>query len=144
MKTAIFLTILTCGVSLQAATLSTPQTMKDGVTSQSRFQTVAMGHFSEARALTSAYLILATGDRDYKGHRAKAMHQVETAAKLLGMDIRSEAKGHKPQALSDARLRDARGLLEKVLGAAEVKGQPRISKHITEAIHQINFALTIH
>jgi hypothetical protein len=30
-----------------------------------------------------------------------------------------------------------------VLGAAEVKGQPRISKHIAEAINQIDIALSI-
>jgi hypothetical protein len=91
-----------------------------------------MGNFSEARALSSAYLILATGDHDYKGQRVKAMHQIEAAGKLLGMDLRGDARGRQPQALSDGKLREARGLLETVLGAAEVRSQPRISKHITE------------
>ena len=102
-----------------------------------------MGNFSEARALTGAYLILATGDRDYKGHRVKAMHQIEAAAKLLDMNIRDSVRGHEPQVLSDDKLREARGMLETVLGAAEVKDQPRISKHIAEAINQINVALSI-
>lgn len=92
--------------------------------------------------LHRAYRILATGDHDYKGHRVKAMHQVEAAAKLLGLDLAGDAKGGKPQILSDDKLREARGLLGKVLESAEVKGQPRISKHITEAINQINDALS--
>ena len=142
-KSAVLVTILTCGVSLRAATLATLQTLDDSVTGQNQFQTVAMSNFSEAKALTSAYLILATGDHDYKGHRVKAMHQIEAAGKLLGMDLSGDAKGHKPQALSDDKLREARGMLETVLNAAEVKSQPRISKHITEAINQINVALTI-
>jgi hypothetical protein len=142
-KSAVLAAIFACGVNLYAATPSTPQTLSSPAVNPNQFQTVAMGNFSEARALTSAYLILATGDRDYKGHRVKAMHQVEAAAKLLGMDVRSHAKGYKPQALSDARLREARGLLEKVLGASEVKAQSRISKHISAAIKQINDALAV-
>ncbi len=142
-KSAVLVTVLACGINLCAATSSMPQTLSGSVTSQNPFQTVAMGNFSEARTLTSAYIILATGDRDYKGHRVKAMHQIEAAAKLLDMNIIDSAKGHQPQALSDDKLREARELLEKVLGAAEIKGQPRISKHINEAISQINEALTI-
>jgi hypothetical protein len=139
-KSAVLVTVLACGVSLRAATPSTPQTLGDGVTGQNQFQTV---DFSEAKALTRAYLILATGDHDYKGHRVKAMHQIEAAAKLLGMDLGGDAKDRQKQVLSDDKLRDARGLLEIVLNAAGVKDQPRISKHITEAINQINVALSI-
>jgi hypothetical protein len=117
-----------------------PQPLNDGVAGPNQFQTV---DFSEARALTRAYLILATGDHDYKGHRVKAMHQIEAAAKLLGVNLGGGAKDRQRQVLSDDKLRDVRGMLETVLGAAEVKGQPRISKHITEAINQINDALDI-
>jgi hypothetical protein len=142
-KSAVLTTLLACGVSLRAATPATPQTLSGPVTSQNPFQTVAMSNFSEARALTGAYLILATGDHDYKGHRVKAMHQLEAAGKLLGMDLRGDARDKQPQVLSDDKLREARGMLQTVLGAAEVKGQPRISKHITEAINQINVALSL-
>ena len=143
MKSAVLVTVLACGVSLRAATSSTPHTLNNGVTGQNPFQSVAMGNFSEAKALTSAYLILATGDHDYKGHRVKAMHQIEAASKLLSVDLGGDAKDRQKQVLSDDKLREARGLLETVLDASEVKAQPRISKHITEAINQINVALTI-
>jgi hypothetical protein len=142
-KSAVLVTVLAYGVSLHAATPSTPQTLSDSITGQNQFRAIEMGNFSEARALTGAYLILATGDRDYKGHRVKAMHQIEAAAKLLDMNIRDSVRGHEPQVLSDDKLREARGMLETVLGAAEVKDQPRISKHIAEAINQINVALSI-
>lgn len=142
-KSAVFVTVLACGFSLRAATPATPQTLGAGTADQTSLQTVEMGNFSEARALTGAYLILATGDHDYKGHRVKAMHQLEAAGKLLGMDLRGDARDRQPQVLSDDKLREARGMLETVLGAAGVKDQPRISKHVTEAINQINVALSL-
>jgi CobQ-like glutamine amidotransferase family enzyme len=71
------------------------------------------------------------------------MHQIEAAGKLLGMDLVGGAKDRQQQVLSDDKLREARGLLETVLGAAEVRDQPRISKHIAEAINQIDIALSI-
>ena len=142
-KSAVLATVLACGVSLRAATPSMPQKLSDGVTGPNQFQTVAMSNFSEAKALTRAYRILATGDHDYKGHRVKAMHQIEAAAKLLGVNLGGDAKDRQKQVLSDDKLRDTRGLLEIVLNSAEVKAQPRISKHISEAINQINVALGI-
>lgn len=141
-KSAVLATILVCGVSLRAATPATSQTLS-GVNGLNPFQTVAMNNFSEAKALTRAYRILATGDHDYQGHRVKAMHQIEAAAKLLGVNLGGDAKDRQKQALSDDKLRDARGLLEIVLNSAEVKAQPRISKHISEAIDQINVALSV-
>jgi hypothetical protein len=142
-KAAVLVTALSCGVNLRAATPSTPQTLGGSVVSQNQFQTVAFSDSAEAGMLRSAYLILATGDHDYKGHRVKAMHQIEAAAKLLGMNLSGDAKDRQPQPLSDAKLREASGLLSNVLGAAEVKSQKRVTKHITEAINQINIALTI-
>jgi hypothetical protein len=143
-KAAVLVTALSCGVNLRAATPSTPQTLGGSVVSQNQFQTVAFSDSAEAGMLRSAYLILATGDHDYKGHRVKAMHQIEAAAKLLGMDLSGDAKDKQPQPLSDAKLREAQGLLQSVLGASEVKSQKRVTKHITEAIDQINVALSIH
>ena len=142
-KAAVLVTALSCGVTLRAATPSTPQTLGGSVISQNQFQIVGFGDTAEAGMLHRAYRILATGDHDYKGHRVKAMHQIESAAKLLGVDLSGDAKDKQPQPLSDAKLREAQGLLQNVLGAAEVKSQKRVTKHITEAINQINIALSI-
>jgi hypothetical protein len=142
-KAAALVTVLACGMNLRAATPATTQTLNGSVAGQNQFQTVAFSDSAEAGMLQNAYLILATGDHDYKGHRVKAMHQIEAAAKLLGMNLSGDAKDKQPQALSDAKLREAQGLLQNVLGAAEVKNQKRVTKHITEAISQINTALSI-
>jgi hypothetical protein len=142
-KAAVLVTVLVCGVNLRAATPATAQTLSGSVAVQNQFQTVAFSDTAEAGMLQSAYLILATGDHDYKGHRVRAMHQIEAAAKLLGMNLSGDAKDKQPQALSDAKLREAQGLLQSVLGASEVKNEKRITKHITAAIDQINIALSI-
>lgn len=142
-KAAVLVTALSCGVNLRAATPSMPQTLGGTVVGQNQFQTVAFSDTAEAGMLRNAYVILATGDHDYKGHRVKAMHQIENAAKLLGLNLSGNAKDRQPQPLSDAKLREAQGLLQNVLGSAEVKSQKRISKHIAEAINQINTALSI-
>ncbi len=133
-KTAVFVTVLAYGANLRAATLPTTQTLNSSVAVQNQFQTVAFSNSAEAGMLQNAYLILATGDHDYKGHRVKAMHQIEAAAKLLGMKLSGDAKDKQPQPLSDAKLREAQGLLQNVLGAAEVKNQERVTKHINTAL----------
>ena len=125
-----------------ANTTSTPQPLA-GVAIQGQFQPVAFSDSAEAGMLQNAYDILATGDHDYKGHRAKAMHAVKVAAGLLGMTLKGDDKDRQPQPLSDAKLREAQGLLQNVLGNAEVMNQKRVVKHLTEAINQINIALSI-
>jgi hypothetical protein len=142
-KAAVLVTVLACGINLRAATPSMPQTVGGSVAGQNQFQTVAFSDSAEAGMLRNAYIILATGDHDYKGHRVRAMHQIEAAASLLGMNISGDAKDRQPQPLSDAKLREAQGLLQNVLGAAEVKNEKRVTKHINNAINQINTALSI-
>ena len=142
-KAAVFVTVLAWGVNLRAATPATTQTLNGSVAVQNQFQTVAFSDSAEAGMLQNAYLILATGNHDYQGHRVKAMHQIEAAAKLLGVTLSGDAKDKQPQPLSDAKLREAQGLLQNVLGAAEVKNQVRVTKHINNAINQINIALSI-
>jgi hypothetical protein len=98
---------------------------------------------AEAGTLHRIYHLLATGDHDYKGHRAKAMHAVEAAAKLLKLDLSADLKDKTPQVLSDDKLREAKGQLHNVVGAAAVKDQKRVVKHLNEAIEQLNTALAI-
>ncbi|HTY88952.1 MAG TPA: hypothetical protein VMB80_16010 [Candidatus Acidoferrum sp.] len=143
LKIGIWLAIATCNTSLSAATPAAPQAVGGSGTGQSQLQTVAFSDSTEAGMLRQAYTILATGDHDYKGHRVRAMHQVEAAASLLGVNIKGDLKDKQPQPLSDAKLREASGLLQSVLGASEVKNQKRVTKHINAAIEQINIALSI-
>jgi hypothetical protein len=129
--------------SLLAIATTTPQTASAPVAQAGIFQTVGFSDSREAGELHQAYRILATGDHDYKGHRAAAMKQVKAAADLLGLDLRGDDKDREKQVLSDDRLREARGYLVNVLGASEVKDQKKISNHINAAIKQIDVALSI-
>ena len=141
-KIAALAAVLSYGANLHATTPSRAQAMDVSVAGQNEFQPMAFSDSAEAGMLRRAYHILATGDHDYKGHRVKAMKAVEAAGKLLGMDLHGDDKDREPQPLSDDKLREARGLLSNVLDSSEVKDEKRISKHITEAIDQINVALS--
>ena len=142
-KVAVLAAALTCGAGVHATTTYTTPTASNPDVSQGEFQEVGFSDTAEADSLRRAYRILATGDHDYKGHRVRAMHAVEAAGKMLGMDLAGDLKDRTPQVLSDDKLREAQGLITTVLGASEVKDQKRITKHLHEAVNQINTALSI-
>lgn len=130
------------GASLLAVT--TPQNANIPVLSANQFETVRFSDSKEADMMHRAYRILASGDHDYHGHRVEAMHQIKKAADLLGLDLSGDDRDHEKQFLSDDRLRDARGLLQDVRGASEVKDQKRITEHLNSAIKEIDAALRDH
>jgi hypothetical protein len=141
LKIAALVAALSCGAGLRATTVQVTPVLGNQSPSDAFVSVVGFRDGAEAGQLRRAYQILATGDHDYKGHRAKAMHAVEAAAKLLGMDVAGDLKDRSPQALSDERLREAQGLITQVLGAAEVKNQKRVVKHLNEAVRQLDVAL---
>jgi len=143
LKIGLWVAIAAGSATLRAATASTPQTPAAPAARPDQLQNMALKDSNEAGMMRRAYNILASGDHDYKGHRIKAMRQIESAAALLGVGLKGDLKDKQSQALSDAKLREARGLLQSVLGSAEVKDQNRIAKHLNEAIAQINLALSV-
>ena len=118
-------------------------TLVDAVEPNS-LETLAFTDSVEARMLHQAYKILATGDHDYNGHRVKAMHEVEDAAKILGLKLSGDRKDRTPQVLSDVKLREAQGLIRTVRNSAEVKDQERVTRHLDLAIGQLDIALGVH
>jgi hypothetical protein len=96
----------------------------------------------EADVLKEAYATLEKADHDYKGHRVAAMHHIATACDLLGQPIKGDGRGHQPQPVSDAELKDAQHKVEMVrhyIGGT----QPAIASQLDEAIKQIGIALTV-
>jgi hypothetical protein len=89
--------------------------------------------------LDDAYATLAQAKHDYKGHRVRAMKQIEAALGELGGKISSKGRNHEPQGTSDAQLRAAQGLLQQA--SAGLSG--KALKHVNEAINQISIALSI-
>jgi hypothetical protein len=143
LSTIVLISLLGSNTGLQASTplhvASVP------AISQNQFETVAFSDTAEAGMLRRSYWILASADKDYDGHRVKAMKQIKEAARMLGLDLNAgDDRTRERQVWSDDRLRTADDLLSHVLNAAEVKGQPRISKHVSNAISEINTALSIH
>jgi hypothetical protein len=92
-----------------------------------------------AAALQQAYGLLATADHDYNGHRARAMKQIEAAAKLLGVNLHGDGKVREAQGASDAQLRSAQAIL--VQAASGWKGLGLA--HVQQAVKQLNIALAI-
>jgi hypothetical protein len=88
--------------------------------------------------LDDAYATLAHADHDYKGHRVKAMNQIQAAVKELGGKISGHGKGREPQATSDAQLKAAQALLEQATGLPA-----KALAHVKKAIAEINVALAI-
>jgi len=117
----------------------------------------------EAVVLTEAYILLKAADHDYDGHRAAAAHALGEACNILHADLLKHgsvqqkikvlqdknaahtAKGavHEAQALSDAQLRNAAGMIKQVSGALAKNKQHEALKHVNHALKEIDIALKI-
>jgi hypothetical protein len=151
MKTKSYSTLTTLAIcsgllaatSLRAETIATATAQPLNATQPGTYslETVVFSDSKEAGLMITAYDILASSDHDYDGHRTKAMRQVEAAAKSLGVKLHGDDHERQRQVISDAKMQSAANMLSKVLENAEVKGQPRASKHVADAIEQINKGL---
>ena len=102
-------------------------------------RSLVAGPSPEANLLVQAYTTLEQADHDYKGHRIAAMRQIEAAAKLLGVQVRGDGRGHEKQVVSDAQLRTAQGLLQQA--RTGLSGKPL--RHVNIALQQLSIALSI-
>jgi hypothetical protein len=106
---------------------------------------------AQVKELHDVKVLLERADHDYKGHRAKAVHQVTAAIHALHPGHKHHhGKGAKgggePQALSDAQLRESIKVLNAVL--AQLSGAPgepaaKAAAHVAGAIKELEIALTI-
>ncbi len=94
---------------------------------------------SPVTLLDDAYATLAQAKHDYKGHRVKAMKQIELALGEKGAKVSGKGKVREPQGTSDAQLRAAQALLQQA--APQLSG--KALKHVNAAISQISTALSI-
>lgn len=135
---AVLGAVLTCAAGIHAATA--PATLPTATSGEeSQFQYVRRG--PEAEKLREAYQIMSWADHDYKGHRAKAMHETEEAGRRFDLDLHGEGRGHQRQHVSDAELRHARELLKEVRDMSE--HQKRVHEHVDEAIRELDRALEV-
>jgi len=94
---------------------------------------------SSGGLLAEAYGQMKTANHDYKGHRARAMHQVEEAARLTGERLGGDGRAHEAQGSSDQQLRHAQSLLEEASG----KLTGVALKHVQTAIQHLSTALSV-
>jgi len=141
---AVLGAILAC-INLQAAPVS-PHTATDNSVEAGQLHRGAYNDTTEADSLRNAYRLLSQGGNgnEYNGHRTKAMEHLEAAAKLLGTDLKdasAPAGEQVSQGTSESNLQQAKTLLQNIEGTSNVKNQPRVAKHIRQAISQIDDAL---
>jgi hypothetical protein len=132
--------LLPLGISTShASPAPTPLDANSAVLQQAQLQRV---DWEEAKKhkLRRAYWLLSEADRDYKGHRAKAIEEVKKAGDIIGMDLHGEGWGGEHQVWSDERLREARQLL---IDVAEKSGGAREHEHLRIAIHELDRALEV-
>ncbi len=98
---------------------------------------------TEMEMLKAAYKTLAIADHDYKGHRAKAMREIEAACDKMGSDVRGEGKGHEKQAVSDDQLREAKKFLEDARDHLAARHEDFVAHHIDLAAKELAIALTL-
>jgi hypothetical protein len=143
MKTIISIKALRPAAWVLAAilslTLAGEARAQNGVSKASAAKETIANDSAEAGLLRQAYALLSVADHDYKGHRVRAMKQIEAAGKVLGISLRGDGKVHEPQGTSDAQLRSAEALLQQASAGLRGRGL----KHIQQACEQLNVALAI-
>jgi hypothetical protein len=132
--------LLPIGVASSRAA-SSPSTLDaDGATvQQSHLQPVSWEE-AKRHKLRHAYWLLEQGDRDYNGHRGKAMEEIKKAGEIIGLDLHGNGYGGEHQKWSDERLREAKHLLEDIVD----KSHEHEHEHIWKAIKEIDRALEVH
>jgi len=89
--------------------------------------------------LRHAYWLLEQADRDYGGHKGKAMEEIKKAGKIMGMDLHGEGYSGAHQKWSDERLREAKQLLIDIVDTHHEHEH----EHIWKAIQEINKGLEV-
>jgi hypothetical protein len=144
-RIATFALAVAVGIGAHGATSATttnttePGGKKKKAVAVAAAATAVPANGNEAGLLDQAYGLLARADHDYKGHRARAMHKIEEAAKALGSKLGGHGKGDEQQGTSDTQMKSAQSLLEQAVGG--LTGKPH--HHIEEAIKQLNIALSV-
>jgi len=131
--------LLPLGLASSRAALAPSSLNADGAALQQAHPRPLSWEEAKRHKLRRAYWLLEQGDRDYKGHRAKAIEEIKKAGEIAGMDLHGEGYGGEHQKWSDERLREAKHLLEDIVD----KSHEHEHEHIWKAIKEIDRALEV-
>ena len=98
---------------------------------------------TEARLLEQAWDKLQSGLHVYNGLRAAAQRRNQLAGHAIGLHFTPNPRPMLSREQSDARLREALGILEKVQPMLSAKNQDAAALHVSVAIERINAALAL-
>lgn len=130
--------LVALGLAAQATSTNTAaKPAKKGVV-RGAYGLAGINHSGDG-LLIDAYHHLESADHDYKGHRIRAMRQIEAAARLMGVNLHGDGHDHEKQGVSDEHLRNAESLLESAAG--HLAGKPL--HHVREALNQLTVALKV-
>jgi hypothetical protein len=93
--------------------------------------------------LTEAYADLDRADHDYKGHRIKAMEQIDAAGKVLKLNLRGDGHGHEKQGVSDEQLAAAQGVLNQIKSQLAAEKHSRVLHHVNKVLEELTTALKV-
>lgn len=93
--------------------------------------------------LVHAYVLLKLANHDYGGHRLRAMEELESAGKMLGLELKGDGSEHERQLKSDEHLVEARRLLQHAREKLEARDRERAAERVDSAIKQIDLALRV-
>jgi hypothetical protein len=122
----------------------------------------------EQEVLTSAYILLASADHDYDGHRARAMGYIQKASNILEVDVLKREKVQEKikvlkeanvvaqtnlkaqedvalpaQTVADTQLRMANALIHQVTVSLKASKRHDILEQVVAAHKEIETALTV-
>ena len=93
--------------------------------------------------LAHAFTLLKFANQNYGGHRGKAMHEIQVAAKSLGLKLNGDAWEHERQRKSDEQVVEAGKLVTDARDKLETRERDRVAKRLDRAIREINAALQV-
>ncbi len=91
--------------------------------------------------LAHAYYLLKTADHDYKGHKDKAIHEVQSAGRELGIKLEGHVSDHERQLKSDDQISAAASLLRDARDKMEAADRDKVATHLQKAIEEVDAAL---
>jgi len=93
--------------------------------------------------LAHAYVLLKLAKSDYKGHRAAALQEMETAGHELGLDLKGRGSEHERQLKSDQLVAESSRMLREARDKLEARDREHVAAHLEKAIHELNEALRV-
>jgi hypothetical protein len=93
--------------------------------------------------LRHALHLLERADREYGGHRAKAVAELQATSRDLGINLGGELPEREGRWKSDEQLREARRLIISAREKMDRKERDKVGERLDRAVHEVDEALNV-